>query len=190
MKREADVGRVLVASLHQAIADVLPARLAFYEDYLSADGFREGSIGLAPLLAVLSFLRQEGAAYDEVTGRAGTYAASWTIDGMPSFRRSVLRALPLWLRLRLVLREARRLVRNSQPGTRTMIRVSRGAARVEVRGSVFCGVRERVSQPLCGFYAAAFAHLLARFEVPRDVRVAECQGTGERACRFEVVRTS
>ena len=58
--RDAVVGRVLVASLHQGISDILPARLAFYENWLHAEGLRDGTIGLAPLYAVLSFLRQEG----------------------------------------------------------------------------------------------------------------------------------
>ena len=65
--RESGVGRVLVASLHQAIGDILPTRLAFYENWLNAEGLRDGTIGLAPLYAVLSFLRQEGDAYALVT---------------------------------------------------------------------------------------------------------------------------
>ena len=59
---EAGIGRVLVASLHQSIADILPTRLSFYENWLNAEGLREGTIGLAALYAVLSFLRQEGEA--------------------------------------------------------------------------------------------------------------------------------
>ncbi len=69
--RESGIGRVLVASLHQAIADILPTRLGFYENWLNAEGLREGTIGLAPLYAVLSFLRQEGDAYEIITARAG-----------------------------------------------------------------------------------------------------------------------
>ena len=68
---EARIGRVLVASLHQAIADILPTRLEFYENWLNVSGLREGTIGLAPLSAVLSFLRTEGEAYDLITARAG-----------------------------------------------------------------------------------------------------------------------
>ena len=68
---EPRIGRVLVASLHQAIADVLPTRLEFYENWINVNGLREGTIGLAPLSAVLSFLRTEGAAYSSVTARAG-----------------------------------------------------------------------------------------------------------------------
>ena len=40
--REAGIGRVLVASLHQGIADILPTRLGFYENWLNAEGLREG----------------------------------------------------------------------------------------------------------------------------------------------------
>ena len=81
--REAGIGRVLVASLHQGIADILPTRLGFYENWLNAEGLREGTIGLAPLYAVLSFLRQEGDAYQLITTRAGEYAAEWTVQSMP-----------------------------------------------------------------------------------------------------------
>src|SRR3989449_1088596 len=81
--REAGIGRVLVASLHQGIADILPTRLSFYENWLNAEGLREGTIGLAPLYAVLSFLRQEGEAYQMITTRAGEYAAEWTVASMP-----------------------------------------------------------------------------------------------------------
>src|ERR1043166_6779250 len=107
---EAGIGRVLVASLHQGIADILPTRLSFYENWLNAEGLREGTIGLAPLYAVLSFLRQEGEAYDMITARAGEYAAEWTVESMPSTRRTMLKAAPAWLRRRLLLRMARRLV--------------------------------------------------------------------------------
>ena len=78
---EVTIGRVLVASLHQAIDDVLPDRLPFYENWLDAKGLREGTIGLAPLYAVLSFLRQETGAYALVMARAGEYGAEWTEIG-------------------------------------------------------------------------------------------------------------
>src|SRR3989442_3294514 len=102
--REAGIGRVLGASLHQGIADILPTRLGFYENWLSAEGLREGTIGLAPLYAVLSFLRQEGEAYQIITTRAGEYAAEWTVQALTPFQRMVLNAAPEWLRRRLVLR--------------------------------------------------------------------------------------
>src|ERR671912_681349 len=116
--REAGIGRVLVASLHQAIADILPTRLSFYENWLNAEGLREGTIGLAPLNAVLSFLRQEGEPYQMITTRAGEYAAEWTVLSMSSLERSTVRAAPAWLRRRLLLRLARRLVLSSYGGSR------------------------------------------------------------------------
>src|SRR5579864_8549410 len=96
--REAGIGRVLVASLHQGIADILPTRLGFYENWLNAEGLREGTIGLAPFYAVLSFLRQEGEAYEIITTRAGEYAAQWTVESMQPVERAVLRMSPPWLR--------------------------------------------------------------------------------------------
>ena len=72
---EARVGRLLVASLHQAIADVLPARLEFYENWLNVSGMREGTIGLGPLFAVLSFLRGEGGTYQTITRRLASRMA-------------------------------------------------------------------------------------------------------------------
>src|SRR5258708_38322899 len=114
--REAGIGRVLVASLHQAIADILPTRLAFYENWLNAEGLREGTIGLAPLYAVLSFLRQEGDAYQLITTRAGEYAAEWTVESMSSMHRAVIRSAPMWIRSRLLLRLPRPLVRRSYHG--------------------------------------------------------------------------
>jgi hypothetical protein len=184
--REPGIGRVLVASLHQAIADLLPTRLSFYENWLSADGLREGTIGLAPLYAVLSFLRQEGGAYDIVTARAGEYAAEWTIDSMAPVRRSVIRATPDWLRGRLVMGVAKDLVRNIYPGSRAITRLRRGAGRVEVRASIFCTVREPLDHPLCGFYGAAVTRLMSRFDLNARTDVSACRATGEPACVITV----
>ncbi len=180
--RDAAIGRVLVASLHQGIADILPTRLGFYENWLKAEGLREGTIGLAPLYAVLSFLRQEGHAYELITMRAGEYAAEWTVESMPSFERRAIMAAPAWLRRRLLLRLARRLVRDTYGGSRAVTKVRQGTAQVDLRASVFCTVRDPVSHPLCGFYAAAFTRVLALFNLPATAAVVACRGTGEPAC--------
>ena len=180
--REAGIGRVLVASLHQGIADILPTRLTFYENWLNAEGLREGTIGLAPLYAVLSFLRQEGEAYQIITARAGEYAAEWTVQSMPPLRRAMIKAAPPWLRSRMLMRLAGQLVRESYQGSRAISRVRKGLASVDLRASIFCTVRERVSHPLCGFYAAAYTRLLELFNLPARAEVIACRGTGEPTC--------
>jgi hypothetical protein len=179
---EAGIGRVLVASLHQAIADILPTRLGFYENWLNAEGLRDGTIGLAPLYAVLSFLRQEGAPYNMITTRAGEYAAEWTVESMRPITRTLINAAPRWIRQRLLLRLAGRLVRSSYGGSRVVSRVRAGTARIDLRASIFCSVREPVSHPLCGFYAAAFTRLLMLFNLEYTAAVVECRGTGEASC--------
>ena len=184
---EARIGRVLVASLHQAIGDVVPTRLEFYENWLNVAGLREGTIGLAPLSAVLSFLRGEGAVYEQITARAGHYAAEWTVRSLPALERRVIMMLPERLRARAAIRTARALVRATYPGSRAVVKVRRGGASVDLRGSLFCEVREPAATPLCGFYAAAFARVLELFSIPAAAEVTQCRGSGERrACQLKV----
>ena len=184
--RENGVGRVVVASLHQAIGEILPMRLSFYENWLNADGLRDGRIGLAPLYAVLSFLRQEGEGYGLVMAKAGEYAAVWTVESMSPMSRSFISALPASIRAQVLLRRAKALIRMSYQGSRVSSHMKHGTARVSVRASVFCSVREPVGQPLCRFYASAFERLLAMFEIPTSVTVVSCRGTGEDVCVLSV----
>jgi len=184
--REASIGRVLVASLHQGIADILPTRLGFYENWLNAEGLREGTIGLAPLYAVLSFLRQEGEAYHLITTRAGEYAAEWTVESMPALERRLIKSAPVWLRARLLLRLAGRLVRSTYRGSRVASKVRQGTARIDVSDSIFCTVREPVQHPLCGFYAAAFTKLLWMFNLRTRAEITRCRATGEPSCVLEI----
>ncbi len=171
-----------MASLHQAISDVLPLRLGFYESWLNSSGLRDGTIGLAPLYAVLSFLRQEGEAYGEVTTRAGEYAAEWTVIATRPAARSAIRVLPTGIRRRVILRRATSLVRTVYDGSRATSRIRGDVARVELRASVFCTVREKAHEPLCRFYAAAFRRMLELYDLPTAVTLASCRGIGDAAC--------
>jgi len=184
--REAGIGRVLVASLHQGISDTIPQRLAFYESWLHAEGLRDGTIGLAPLYAVLSFLRQEGAPYETIARSAGEYAAEWTIESMGPLQRRLIKSAPAWLRPRLVLRLAKRLVRDSFRSGRLTFRLRKGVANVELRESPFCNVRDPFPNSLCGFYVAAFNRLCQLFDLTSRIDVVSCRGTGERACLMTV----
>ena len=177
---ESRIGRVLVASLHQAIADLLPTRLEFYENWLNVAGLREGTIGLAPLTAVLSFLRTEGHAYSLITARAGEYAAAWTFENVPPLRVRITRALPAGLRARAALITARALVKATYPSSRAITKVKRGIVTVDLRGSLFCEVRETSGEPLCVFYAAAIARVLQLFDVSAEAHVNECRASGPR----------
>ena len=185
--RESGVGRVLVASLHQAISDVLPGRLLFYESWLTAEGLRDGTIGLAPLYAVLSFLRQEGAAYGLVTAKAGEYAAEWTVASMPPFRRRWTQWLPKRLRRRMLLRRASALIHASFVGNSASWRMRKGAARVLVKASVFCEVREPVDHPLCLFYSAVFERMALLFAQPASVSISSCRAVGHETCELRVL---
>ena len=180
------IGRLLVASLHQSIADVMPSRLEFYENWLRPSGLREGSIGIAPLVAVLSFLRQEGEPYQLVTGRAGEYAAEWTFNGLSGFRRATTKSLPHAMRARMALRLAREVVRRTYRDSSATARLRRGEGTFDVHSSIFCGVREPVPQPLCIFYATTVTRLLTLCEIDGLARTAQCRGAGDNGCRIAV----
>jgi hypothetical protein len=185
---EPRIGRVLVASMHQSIAELLPNRLEFYENWLSNTGLREGTIGLASLSAVLSFLRLEGDAYNQITGRAGEYAADWTVAGLPALERRILGGLPAAWRTRGALRVAKALVQTTYPGSRAIVKRNGDTVSVDLRGSLFCEVREVSTLPLCGFYAAAIGRVLQDFSLPAEVRVTECRAAGGRkGCLVSVV---
>jgi len=188
---DAGVGRLLVASLHQGIADVLPSRLDFYEGWLHPGSLRDGRIGLAALAAALSFLRQEGAPYSDVASRAGEYTAEWMVLAMPRMERRFAAALPSRVRMWYVMRLARRLVRHTYGGSRAVVRWRRrGNSAVDLRGSLFCQVREPTSQPLCQYYSAAIARLMALFDLDVKVVTDGCRATGAPRCMIGVaIRT-
>ncbi|HEV8397080.1 MAG TPA: hypothetical protein VGQ37_22515 [Vicinamibacterales bacterium] len=180
---DAGVGRLLVASLHQGIADVLPTRLDFYESWLNPAGLRDGRIGLAPMAAVLSFLRQEGEQYNAIARRAGEYTAEWMVLAMSPLERRFTNALPPRVRLWYVMRLVRRLVRQTYGGSRAIVRWrTAGVGAVDLRGSLFCQVREPVAQPLCAFYAAAIRKLAALFQLDVTVQTNGCRGAGAAQC--------
>ena len=184
---ETGVGRLLVASLHQGIADLLPTRLEFYEAWLNPSGLRDGRIGLAPLAAVLSFLRQEGEPYHLVAARAGEYSAEWTVADLPPLKRTIIRAIPPRIRLRLVIGIARQMVRNTYAGSRVVVRARGERMAFDIRGSIFCEVREKVDRPLCEFYASALRRLMHLFSLDVDVDTEQCRATGGGQCLVTVL---
>jgi hypothetical protein len=184
---DAGIGRLLVASLHQGIADLLPTRLEFYEAWLNPAGLRHGTIGLAPLAAVLSFLRLEGEPYRLIAARAGEYTAEWMVADLPAFRRRLICAAPPAIRVRLVMRVARTMIRSTYTRSRASVRWRRGRGAVDIRGSIFCEVRDTVEQPLCEFYAAAIRRLMYLFNLDVEVETEQCRATGARQCLMTVL---
>jgi hypothetical protein len=154
MTRDVRVGRVLVAALQQAIAEELPTRTEFYDHWLGPDGRRDGTLGKAPMTAVLGFLRTEGPAYERVVELAGRLVAEWTWNDAGRWTRIWVPRLPRWWRIRAVCRRLRVVMADTCPATLAKTRVTRGVVTLEVGESVFCGAREMPASPLCGFYAA------------------------------------
>jgi len=171
---DAGIGRLLIASLHQGIADVAPARLEFYENWLSPTGLRDGRMGLAPLGAVLSFLHREPAPDDHaIPERSGTCAAEWAFEALSGARKGLIRRLPLGLRTRAALRLGRPLAHETVGRSRVKWRLRTGHAQVEIRSPIFEYLRQSSAAPMRLFYAAAFRECLTHCDVEATVRVEE-----------------
>jgi hypothetical protein len=187
MMVDAGIGRLLIASLHQAIADILPTRLPFYESWLTPPGVAGGRIGMAPLRAALSFLRLEGQpAYEQIMRRAGEYSAEWTFDELSAFRRAAIRRCPARLRARWALHLSRRVITETFRDARARVRLRRGAGTLALGTSIFCVVRETAGWPMCGFYAALVERFLSRCDVAASVAVGQCRASGGPVCLLAV----
>ena len=184
---DAVVGRLLVASLHQAIADLLPTRLEFYEAWLNPGGLREGRIGLAPLAAVLSFLRLEGEPYHLIVARAGEYTAEWSVAEVSPLKKRIIHAAPPAIRKRLVISLASFMARSTYGATDVKVQWRQWRGAVDLQSSLFCEVRDKVKHPLCEFYASALRRLMHLFELDVDVVTERCRATGAPQCSMSLV---
>jgi hypothetical protein len=169
---DAGIGRLLIASLHQGIADVSPTRLEFYENWLSPSGLRDGRMGLAPLGAVLSFLNREEPPGDRVIpAHAGACAAEWSCAALSALRRTMLKRLPLGLRSRAALALGRALVNDTIHQSRVKARLRNGSGFVEIRSPLFDYLHQSSAAPMRRFYAAAYAEIFRFCDVDAAVDV-------------------
>ena len=183
---EPKIGRVLAASLYQAIEELLPTRVEFYESWLTAARIRQGELGRARITGVISFLREEGDAYDAVVDLAGQYTVDWTVDTVPAVERAALRWMPRPLRIRAVLGIAGRLIRGLHADGRLETSVRRGRAVIQIDRSLFCTVRQPATSPLCRFYSALIARCLEVHGIPCRARVSSCRATGAEMCEVTI----
>jgi len=117
-----------------------------------------------------------------VMARAGRFAAEWTRDAMPALRRRWLLAMPRWWRARAVLGLASRAIRDGYAPSKVLIRVKRGQARIEIRHSLFCRVRDTLTTPQCDYHAALIAGLLTAVNLPAAVTIECCSAKGDGYC--------
>jgi len=169
---DAGIGRLLISSLHQGIADVLPMRLEFYEGWLSPKGMRDGRIGLAPLGAVLSFVhREEPPANEQIVERAGRYAAEWTFAGLSGLRRWYIRKLPAGVRSRAALSLSRKLVLATVRESKVKTRINGATAGIDIKSALFDQLRDPATIPMRRFYASAIGRLLEQCGIDAEVGV-------------------
>ena len=187
MHDDAMVERVLLASLHQAIAEVLPARLEFYEKWLKAPELHSPELDAASFTAMLGSLRNEGDASDLVISRAGQHAAARSFEKLFVLKRAYLRVLPRRMRARRAVRLVVAILPTLYPETRVDMIQRGGTIFIGIDGSPFCAVRGRAIHPSCDFYSSAIETFLKRFKLHPAVRVSRCRASGSKSCLFMVL---
>ena len=187
--REPRIGRLVIAALHQAIAEALPLRLEFYENWLKPLGLlREGKhIGPAPFSAALSFLRREDVGlYDSITGRAGVLAADWRADFLRwSGRRWARSAAGMVAQPIGAAGDAPHQPRRLSEHARALPRpeAAKRASRSPGRPSARCASR---STGRCArFYAGVVRRLMAAYGLAATVRLESVPGHGRQGVRAD-----
>ena len=67
------------------------------------------------------------------------------------------------------------------------VKWKKGRAAFDIRGSIFCEVREKVEQPLCEFYASAIRRLMYLFNLDVEVGTEQCRATGAGQCQMSIL---
>ena len=185
---EAGIGRVLVASLHQGIADILPDAPGVLRELAEPRGLapRDDRPGAAARGAQLPPAGRGGLPPDHAARRASTPPSGRSRRRVTS-RRSFTRRLPRGPRSRAVLRLACRTVRQTYVGTRAIVRLRRGEGTVDLRGSLFCGIRDSSRRAALRLLRApALSRFFELYSLPAAVRLGECRATGDRSCILAV----
>ena len=118
--------------------------------WLHAEGAARGTI-FAPFYAPSAVSQAGRRRVRTITSRAGEYAAVWTVESMaPCCARRSQRIARLASQAAAPA-HCQKSGRKSYLRSRPSARVKQGLARIDVRESIFCTVREPVKHPLCGF---------------------------------------
>ena len=101
------------------------------------------------------------------------FAVDWTIESWPAAATGAVHALPRFMRRRVAMRLARRVLQQLGAVGRLVVRRRAGALEAELVDSVFCDVRAVTAGPLCAFHAAVTARFFERFDLPTLVRFGD-----------------
>ncbi len=186
MQSDGTVGRVLLASLHQAIGEVLPARLEFYEQWLQPPDHPDEALGIAPFGTMLSALQHEDDS-QHVIERAGQYAAIRSFEKLSALRRAGTRILPRRIRARKAVGLIVRILPALYADARIDVTRRGGTIFIGIEGSPFCTPIGRAGRPSCHFYSNAVTTFLQLFKLSPAVRVSRCRESGTPSCLLTVL---
>jgi predicted hydrocarbon binding protein len=82
----------------------------------------------------------------------------------------------------MVMRVTRAMIRSTYRGSSGIVRWRNARGAIDIRGSLFCEVRDPVNHPLCEYYASAIRRVMRLFAVDVDIATEQCRATGAGHC--------
>jgi hypothetical protein len=81
---------------------------------------------------------------------------------------------------------AKQTIRQTYVGSRAIVNIRKGQGTIDVRGSLFCGVRDSAPAPLCVYYAALVSRFMHLYGLQGDVHTGLCRAVGDRSCVLQL----
>jgi predicted hydrocarbon binding protein len=70
------------------------------------------------------------------------------------------------------------MIRQTFRGSTARMTLKRGVGIIELRGSIFCELRQTTDRPMCAFYRAAITRFLERFDLDAAIDLSACRASG------------
>lgn len=182
------VERLFVTSLQKALEEHAPEELEVFGRWFDPSA-RQTRFHVATVIGAVGYLRRNPSLYQKVISAAGRTASDRAYGDFSPIERRLLEALPRFGRERLVKHLLHSGLRSIHKDALLSVKRENEKLVVTVENSLFCHTpAENGGLMRCHFYAALFAGLLEKTDLPcYSVSEVTCRGQGSDTCRFEAL---
>jgi hypothetical protein len=182
------VERLFVTSLQKALEEHAPEELEIFSRWFDPSA-RQTRFHVATVIGAVGYLRRNPTLYQKVISAAGRTASDRAYGDFSQIERRLLESLPRFGRERLVKHLLHSGLRSIHKDALLSVKRENEKLVVTVENSLFCHTpAENGGLMRCHFYAALFAGLLEKTDLPcYSVTEVTCRGQGSDTCRFEAL---
>ena len=182
------VERLFVTSLQNALEVHAPGELEVFSCWFDPST-RQTRFHIATIIGAVGYLRRTPTLYEKVIGAAGRTASERAYGGFSPIKRRLLKFLASFRKGRLVKPLLHAGLRSIHKDALLSVKLKGEKLVVTIDKSLFCHTPADNGRLMrCQFYAALFAGLLEKVDIPCDsVREMTCRGQGDATCSFEAL---